>query len=213
MAGQYSENVGKNNEYNAAQVVLSDERLRIENLKRDRRVILDNKYPGVVDAYFNSFNEHVSTSGLEYPVVISTESNGIKITMADGKFPIYIWYTYKDESRKSTFLESIIGDFFNERLSSKCEKIKRNFKEKRREQVCNTREEFVEHYKNWIIAGKINKRTSILITRGAIKKNTSKQCILNALSMAPLAKYIHPSDPIMAMAYLERCNIKAGKKK
>ena len=215
MAGQYSEDVGKKNEYNAAQVAISDEIIRVDNLLRDRRVILDNKYPGVVDAYFNSFkieldfNGHVSASVLEYPVIVRSDDKCISIRTKNGGWR---GFGCRCDELKPTFLNSIIGDFFSGRLSSKCDKIKYDFGIEGVEKVYNTREEFFEYYKCRMIELKINNRTDSLIRCGAIRKNTSKQSILNALSLAPLAKYINPSDPIVSMAYLRRCNIKAGKK-
>lgn len=213
MTGHSSENVDNNNEYKAAQVALSSERLKINNRVRDRRVFLD-KYSELINAYFNKFyiHEHeVFASECEYPLVVK-RVHGDEISVMKGDWRYHLGYTRgREPEPKSTFLETIIGDFFNSFCSSKYEKIRYNFEE---HVVCNTKEEFVDYLKHELRANEINERIRKLIKIGAIDKNTStsKKSILKSFAMAPLAKYIHPMDPIMSMAYLERCNIKAGKK-
>lgn len=216
MAGQSSEDVGKNNEYIAAQVVVSDERTRLENLAVEKRVSLTKylyQYPGVVDTYFNLFKADIlhleeEASVLEYPVVIINRYGSICFRKGDMEVNFPCRYENPDDSRKPSFLETIIGDFFDSRFSPKCEKIMRDF-DISDEKVCHTREEFVEYFKYRMVELKINKRNMWL----GVKKKTSKQSILATLSLSPLAKYIHPSDPIMAMAYLRRCNTTSRQRK
>jgi len=216
MTGHSSENVDNNNEYKAAQVAISSERLKINNRVRDRRVFLD-KYSELIDVYFNYFKicipqYEVFASECEYPIVIKRDWDD-SIGVMKGGLEYHLGYKCAWRCRgepKPTFLETIIGDFFNSFGSSNYERIRSNFEE---HEVCNTKEEFVDYLKHEFRANEINERIRKLIRIGVIdKKNTSKKSILKSFAMAPLAKYIHPMDPIMSMAYLERCNIKAGKK-